>query len=550
MMFRTSDLAARVRLPLIALGLVVVALALGRSAAAQDQPGRVLVLTFESDAGLPRTYWLGEAVTLLTIDELTALGVPVLTRDQRLQVFDELRVPASVALTRATLLRVAHLVGAEEIVEGSVAVDGAEVTVRARSLLVQAGRYRTEIVERGPAGDLVGGSRRVARHLARDAGARIPDNVVRRDGEVPLDAFELYVKGVVAGAADARIRLLRAAIEKYPGYDRARLALWEAQAEAGDHQFALQAARGVPATSPLARDAQFAAARSLIELQQYEEAYATLTGLTDAKADPGVLNNLGVVQLRRGGGAEAGSPAYFFHRAAELDPDDPDLFFNLGYAYALARDANAAIYWLREAVRRDPSDSDAHYVLGVALLAYGADAEAARERELARRLSARYEDESRPGEPLARNLERVKDSPEPLHTVRFDRSLAEAAEPQRRDMARLQIDEGERYYAQHKDSEALGAVRRALFLAPYDRDGLLLLARIQLRTGHVRDAAESARVALWAGETAAGHVVLGQALVEARDVAGARAEVDRALALEPDSPEARALLSRINALAR
>jgi predicted Zn-dependent protease len=550
MIFRPIDLAARVRLRLIVLGLVVVALALGRSAAAQGQPGRVLVLTFESDAGLPRTYWLGEAVTLLTIDELAALGLPVLTRDQRLEVFDELRVPAGVALTRATLLRVAHLVGAEEIVEGSVAVDGAEVTVRARSLLVQAGRYRTEITERGPAADLVAVSRRVARHLARDAGATISDNVVRRDGEVPLDAFELYVKGVVAGAADARIRLLRAAIEKYPGYDRARLALWEAQAEAGDHQFALQAARGVPAASPLARDAQFAAARSLIELHQYEEAYATLTGLADAKAAPGVLNNLGVVQLRRGGGAEAGSPAYFFHRAAELDPDDPDLFFNLGYAYALARDANAAIYWLREAVRRDPSDSDAHYVLGVALLSHGADAEAVRERELARRLSARYEDESRPGEPLARNLERVKDSPEPLHTVRFDRGLAEAAEPQRRDMARLQIDEGERYYAQHKDSEALGAVRRALFLSPYDRDALLLLARIQLRTGHVRDAAESARVALWAGETAAGHVVLGQALVEARDVAGARAEVDRALALEPDSAEARALLSRINALAR
>jgi predicted Zn-dependent protease len=519
-------------------------------AAASGQPGRLLVLTFDSDAGLPLTYWLGEAATLLVIDELAALGVPVLTRDERLQVFDELRVPAGVTLTRATRLKVAHLVRADELVEGTVAVEGAEVVVRARALLVRAGRYRTDVSERGPVTDLVSVARRVARHLARDTGAPIPESVVRRDEAVPLEAFELYVKGIVAGPGDARIRFLRAAIEKHPGYDRARLALWRAQSEAGDHQFALQAVRGVPPASPWARPAQFVMARSLIELRQEDEAFAVLAGLAEAKADPGVLNNQGVVQLRRGGSTEAGTPAYFFHRAAELDPDDPDLFFNLGYAYALARDAAAAVYWLREAVRRDPSDADAHYVLAAALQAYGAGAEGTREHELARRLSARYEEETRPGQPLLRGLERVKDEPEPVHVVRFDRSLEQIEEPQRRELARLQIDEGRRYYDLQQDTEALGAVRRALFLVPYDADALLLLARIQLRSGHVRDAVESARVALWAADTAAGHVVLGQALVEARDVAGGRAELDRALALDPASAEAQALLARINALAR
>ena len=60
-------------------------------------------------------------------------------------------------------------------------------------------------------------------------------------------------------------------------------------------------------------------------------------------------------------------PTYFFNKAVEADPADPDYFFNLGYAYWLERDIPAAIYWLREAVRRDPADGDAHYVLGAAL---------------------------------------------------------------------------------------------------------------------------------------------------------------------------------------
>ena len=77
---------------------------------------------------------------------------------------------------------------------------------------------------------------------------------------------------------------------------------------------------------------------------------------------------------------QAGQPAYYFNKAAEADPDDPDYFFNLGYAYWLERDTQAAIYWLREAVRRNPADGDAHFVLGAALSAAGNAAEAAARR--------------------------------------------------------------------------------------------------------------------------------------------------------------------------
>ena len=87
---------------------------------------------------------------------------------------------------------------------------------------------------------------------------------------------------------------------------------------------------------------------------------------------------------------QPGRATYYFSQASELDPADGDLFFNLGYAYWLDKDPQAAIYWLREAVRRDPGDGDAHFILGVALQQTGATAEAARERELATRLSSKY----------------------------------------------------------------------------------------------------------------------------------------------------------------
>src|SRR5206468_10156916 len=140
--------------------------------------------------------------------------------------------------------------------------------------------------------------------------------------------------------------------------------------------------------SPWYRRARFLAGLSQLNLKKFDDAFATFKALADVEPSPAILNNLGVVQLRRGAAAQNGQPAYFFNKAAEADPDDEDFLFNLGYAYWLDRDAQAAAYWLREAVRRNPADADAHFVLAAALTAGSNGAEAARERELARRLSA------------------------------------------------------------------------------------------------------------------------------------------------------------------
>ena len=49
-----------------------------------------------------------------------------------------------------------------------------------------------------------------------------------------------------------------------------------------------------------ARRAQFLSSISLIALKQYDEAFTKLKALQDAASSPGILNNLGVVQIRRG----------------------------------------------------------------------------------------------------------------------------------------------------------------------------------------------------------------------------------------------------------
>jgi len=518
-----------------------------------SSPSRVLVVPFDTDTRQPRTYWLGEGASLLVSEGLAAAGLAALTREQRVRAFDDLHLPASASLTRATVIRVAQLVGASHAVFGSVAIDGTAVTITARPLVVSEGRFLPDMTEQGPLTELFPLAGRLSGRVAAAIG-KLPSESVGVSGTTSapsLDAFEAYVKALITDSPELGRRLLRQALDKHPGYDHALLAMWALDEQLGDHDAALKAARAVGEKSPLARQARFASALSQIELGAYDEAYATLWALADERFDAPVLNNLGVIQLRRGATPTTGVPTYYFTKATELDPDDPDLFFNLGYAYAIERKPDAAVYWLREAVRRNPADGDAHLVLAESLQAYGAAPEAARERELARKLSARWEEtERRSAADPPRGLERLKASLDAIHTVRFERQAQETAHKEQQELARFHLERARRLADEEKDGDALGELRRSLFLEPYNPEALLLTARLHLRMGQVGDAVSSARIALWTAESVQAHVVLGQALLEAKDPAGAQAEAERALALDASSADARELLTRARAALR
>jgi Tfp pilus assembly protein PilF len=253
-----------------------------------------------------------------------------------------------------------------------------------------------------------------------------------------------------------------------------------------------------------------------------------------------VLNALGVVQLRRGAPAQTGRPAYYFNQAAQANRADPDYFFNLGYAYWIDKDPPAAMYWLREAVRLDPADGDAHLVLAAALQQSGHHAEAARERELAVRLSGSRDaaGEVPPG------LERLKeflDRP----TSRVNASLASADQRDQAELAVHHLDAGRRAFGREADREAEQELRRALYLSPYLAEAHLLLGRVYLRGGRPADAIQAFRIALWSEETVEGHVRLAEAYVAAQDLPAAREEVARALRLDPNSADALALRVKI-----
>ncbi|HOO56085.1 MAG TPA: tetratricopeptide repeat protein [bacterium] len=84
--------------------------------------------------------------------------------------------------------------------------------------------------------------------------------------------------------------------------------------------------------------------------------------------DPSVLNNRGVEFYERGNYQAA---VEAFESVLMLDPDNVDVYLNLGYTYQAAGIHEAAVSAFKEALKLDPGNINAHNSLGVSLFTIG-----------------------------------------------------------------------------------------------------------------------------------------------------------------------------------
>ena len=506
----------------------------------------VLVVPFNNEGRDARGYWLREASAVILTDDLVSLGISAMSRDGRLRAFDSLRVPATARLSHATVIRVGQVVGAMRVVVGSCAIAGDTLTVRARAILIDNGQLSAEVVESGPLSNMFDVYERVARRL----GDGLPRGTATTPvSHPPVAAFEQYIKGLLAEAPAMKLSFLREALRLSPTLVRARIAMWEVYNELGEHQNALAVIRQVPTSHALARESSFLQSVSLVQLARYSEALEALTELNRAVVDGSLLNNLGIVQLRRPPGGTTGRRAVsYFMDAVAAEGADSDLLFNLGYAYWLDRDLPNAIQSLREAVRRRPTDDAAHYVLGVALQMSGNAGEGARERELARRLSSEYAEweKTQPApNTVPKGLERLRTELSVQAFRRVETDIVAAGQRNQQELAAFHVDAGRRAYLIERDDEAIASFRRAVYLSPYDAEAHLLLGRVYLRGGRHQEAVDEFTISIWSRDSVAARLALAEAYIQTQNMAGARSELQIVLSREPSNPDARRLVARL-----
>ena len=529
-------------------------------AAAAPQQGIYLVFPFENAGASPRTDWLGEGLEQLTIQRLSAAGQQVYSHAGRLAELEQYGLPRSSKLSRATMLHFAEDLGADFVVFGRFIANGTSLTIETRILKVSAARLLPALRETGSLDSLMDlHARLVWRMLtANDRNFALSlAGFTKLQRPLRLDAFEHYVRGLLAGEDDARLRELREAARLEPEWPEPDFALGEAYFARHDCDSALPWYARVPKTHDRYVEAVFATGVCRLLQNQPDHAEEAFTSLQEALKNnmvsgadlPEILNDLAIARARQGKTAAAQTDLL---RAAELGPGEDDYPFNLGLLALQTNDPAAAAGYFREAAEREPDNSEDRALLILSLENAGNKTEADQEREAANEtfgpngLPAIHLDAK--NETLSR-LSRVKteldatalraeiESSEPPASVPESASAYDATMMHLR-RGRQELSAGHADAAD-KEFRAVLAVDPS---SPAAHRGLGEIARSQ---GKMEEAVKELQASLQARDSAVVRTMLAKIYLEQKKPELARSEIEKALKLAPNYAEAKQLLEHL-----
>lgn len=551
------------------------------AAVSGPQQGVFLVFPFENGGASPRLDWLGEGLEELTIQRLSAAGQEVYTHAGRVSELERYGLPASAKLSRAAMLHAAEDLDADFVIFGRFASDGRKLTVESRILRVNVVTDRTSVSstallppvrESGPLDSLMDLHLRLTWRLlsASDHSySRSLAEFSKAQRPLRLDAFEHYIRGLLASEDEARLRELREAARLDPDWPDPDFALGQAYFVRRDCNSALPWFARVPASHPRHLEAAFSQGVCRLLLNQPDRAEEIFAALQDSlrssggagAEQPEILNDLAIARERQGKRQLAQSD---LRRASEMAPDEDDYPFNLGLLALRAGEFAAAAGYFREASQREPDNPEDRALLIQSLESAGKKEEAAQEREAAKealgtdalpvvrletRRVARGKTQNEVEADSLTRLERIMtelgdialrlavETPEP------DASASAASEAS--DAPQAHIRRGRQELAAGRLDAAEREFRAALRADESDAGAHRGLAEIDRRQGKLDDAVKELQASLQARDSAAAHTMLAKIYLEQKKPALAQAEAERALKLAPNYSEAKQLLDRL-----
>jgi len=517
--------------PFVIAALMVAALALPCRAQREALPGKtLLVLPFQNNSKVPGLDWVGESFPEVLGGRLT--GFFVIDRRDRLNAFDRMGLPANLRPSRATAYQIAQAMEVDYVIVGSYAYDGQSFTARAQVLDMERLHLSTPVVASGSLPSLIQVETLLALDLMRllaPTRATTRSEFLSAQPAPRLDAFESYMRGLVATSRQEKIARFRDAVRLNPTYSQAIFQLGKSLYEGREYAPAAAWLERIPPSDLLAREASFYLGICEFYLGHYEKAQNAFDFVAARLPLIEVYNNLGVVAGRRG----QKSAAHYFERAVEADPSDPDYRLNLAIALARNGDSAAAAHQLRELLALQPSDVEAKALLE------------ALNRPPVMAGTATTAAAIRPAE-VKLPLERIKGNYDEasFRQIAFElenQSEMKLADKPPREHAQFHVERGHELLNQGFVGEAEKHFREAVILDPTNAAAHLGLARILAAADHPPEARAEAHSALILQPSAEAWLILAHLDLRDNNAEAARQDVEHALELEPANSSAMAL---------
>jgi tetratricopeptide (TPR) repeat protein len=316
--------------------------------------------------------WIGESVAETIHDTLSAAGMLVLAREDREEVFRRLSIRPEVVITRATVIRIGENLDAGRIIYGDYKVEGAElgatslksnIRLTIRSIDLKKFREGQALEQSGPLENLTQMQTNLAWMALHDLDPdRTPphDQFLRDHPPVRIDANESYIRGLMSGNPEQRMKLFTQAAKLDDHFSQPNFQLGRMLFVRKDYKTAATWLEKVTKN-----DSHFEEASFLLGICRYQQgdfdsaAKQFRTVLADLPLNE-VYNDLGAALSRRNDAAAGEN----FRKALEGDDGDPDYWFNLGYFLWKQGKFSEAAEKFRAALDRSPEDQEATAMLG------------------------------------------------------------------------------------------------------------------------------------------------------------------------------------------
>jgi tetratricopeptide (TPR) repeat protein len=526
------------------------------------QEGIFLVFPFENVGASARLDWIGEGLEELTIQQLSAAGQQVYSHAGRVSEMDRSGLPSSGKLSRATMLHIGQELDADYIVFGNYTSDGKTITISTRLLRVSPVTLLPVIEESDALGSLMELQTKLTWKLLGSSNHGYPLSLAeftKLQKSISLAAFEQYIRGLLANDDETRLRDLKEAARLEPDWPEPAFALGEVYFQRNDCGAALSWYAKVPATNARRVEATFASGVCRLRLGQPDKAEEVFSALEEdlrrnlvTGADlPEILNNLAIARARQDNFPAALTA---LGRARDIDPDEDDYPFNLGLLALQQKDLAAAETHFNDAAEREPDNAEDMAFLIYTLDKSGKKPEAAAQREAAEeafgekglpllKFDAKNVDSYTKYERIKRELDMTSLRLE-LEGPQIQQSLsADSSAPANGAVAHIR--RGQQEIRAGRLDSAEKEFRAALVTEPDNASAHRELAEIDRRRGKLDEAAQELQLSLEARDSAAVRTMLARIYLEQKKYDLARVEVEKAIKLAPNYPEAKELLEHL-----
>jgi Flp pilus assembly protein TadD len=330
-----------------------------------------LVFPPENRSKIPDSAWIGDALAFSIGTQLQSPGIEVVEFELRYQLLESSGLPLNATLSRASMILVAQLAGADRLVFGSYDGTLQEMQVTLQVLDLKSMKLTGNIQASGPVKVLPA----LENELAWEALTRTGMTPIHSREEfrnkarvIPDGAYMHYIRSLAQTDKGEQIKLLLKAVLSYSDFPEALFRLGHLYYENGDCQNAMPRLKPTPAAQPFFPEGQFMLGNCYLRQNAPAEAIQAYSAILPFAQPLEVLNNLGVAYLRQGDYAQA---AQSLERAKALAKTDPIVVLNLAILWHLQGDSERASSLLEESLRSGPNQGLLHHLQGLILASQG-----------------------------------------------------------------------------------------------------------------------------------------------------------------------------------